>query len=542
MTHARLLSRLILAVALATGAVMPSHAGPADAVTVTDFSSASSLEGWTWTQSTKTLRTISNYSDDWLYQESYFNLADITGGQSVSITGNLLLDYNGDGDFVLELIKSGTLVATGAFSFFDFAGGPKTVTSPLTFNDPSVRTINAWIIYGNGNPWEYECEITFTDMFVSVPEPSTCFSLAAALAFGGWHVLNGSRKRTTSAARGAIVALLVALCSVMNGTAHAINYEMVTVGDPGNAADVTGYGAVGSEYRIGKYEVTIQQYTDFLNAVAASDPYSLYNSNMATDLNIAGIWREGSSGSYTYRVITDGIDTGNRPITYVSWFDAARFTNWMQNGQLTGTAGVASTETGAYTLNGATSGAGPMKNAGATWWLPSENEWYKAAYYKGGGANGGYWVFPTQSDSFPGNTIGGAANQANYYFGSYSVTQSTVIIPSNLLNYLTDAGAFSNSGSAYGTFDQGGSVFEWNDDGSGSIPARGVRGGSWYHNPYHAHSFLESSYRPINLPVDYEINYVGFRIASVPEPSTYGMGVAGLAWGGYSMLRRRRRA
>jgi hypothetical protein len=200
MTHARLLARLILTAALATGAVIPSHAGPADAVTVTDFSSASSLEGWTWTQSTKTLRTISNYSDDWLYQESYFNLADITGGQSVSITGNLLLDYNGDGDFVLELIKSGTLVATGAFSFFDFAGGPKTVTSPLTFNDPSVRTINAWVIWGNGNPWEYECEITFTDMFVSVPEPSSCFSLAAALALGGWHVLKSNRKRMTSAA------------------------------------------------------------------------------------------------------------------------------------------------------------------------------------------------------------------------------------------------------------------------------------------------------------------------------------------------------
>jgi hypothetical protein len=221
-------------------------------------------------------------------------------------------------------------------------------------------------------------------MFVSVPEPSSCFSLAAALALGGWHVLKSNRKRMTSAARGAIVALLVALCSVMNGTAHAINYEMVTVGDPGNAADVTGYGAVGSEYRIGKYEVTIQQYTDFLNAVAASDPYSLYNSNMATDLNIAGIWREGSSGSYTYRVITDGIDTGNRPITYVSWFDAARFTNWMQNGQLTGTAGAASTETGAYTINGATSGAGPMKNAGATWvaimgLLPSVFSWPASA-------------------------------------------------------------------------------------------------------------------------------------------------------------------
>jgi len=322
--------------------------------------------------------------------------------------------------------------------------------------------------------------------------------------------------------------------------AHAVSIDCVMVGDPGNAADVTGYGAVSSVYKIAKYEVTIQQYTDFLNAVAASDPYSLYNSNMGTDLNIAGIWREGSSGSYTYRVITDGINTGDRPVAYVSWFDAARFTNWMQNGQLTGTAGAASTETGAYTLNGATSGAGPAKNAEATWWIPSENEWYKAAYYKGGGTNAGYWVFPTQSDAFPGNTIGGATNQANYYFGKYSVTQDTVIVPSTMLNYLTSAGAFSNSSSAYGTFDQGGNVFEWNDHGSGSIPARGLRGGSWYYNPNHAHTFMESSYRTSNLPVDYETSYLGFRVASVPEPSTYCMALAGLACG-YVVVRRRRR-
>lgn len=322
--------------------------------------------------------------------------------------------------------------------------------------------------------------------------------------------------------------------------AHAVSIDCVTVGDPGNAADTTGYGSVSDVFRMAKHEVTIQQYTDFLNAVAASDPYALYNTNMGTDLNIAGIWREGSSGSYTYRAITDGIDTVDRPIAYVSWFDAARFTNWMQNGQLTGTAGAASTETGAYTLNGATSGAGPVKNPEATWWIPSENEWYKAAYYKGGGTNAGYWIYPTQSDSYPGNTIGGATNQANYYNGRYCITQDTVYVPSPLLNYLTDVGAFSNSASAYGTFDQGGNVFEWNDHGSGSIPARGIRGGSWYRNPNHYQTFMESSYRTSNLPVDYETFYVGFRLASVPEPSTIVMTLAGLACGGWHLRRRRR--
>ena len=105
--------------------------------------------------------------------------------------------------------------------------------------------------------------------------------------------------------------------------ANAVTIDWVTVGDPGNAADNTVYGAVAKEFRIGKYEVTIQQYTDFLNAVAATDTYSLYNTNMATVLSIAGISRAGSSGSYTYSVIgPSGItpagasSPGNRPITF----------------------------------------------------------------------------------------------------------------------------------------------------------------------------------------------------------------------------------
>ena len=94
----------------------------------------------------------------------------------------------------------------------------------------------------------------------------------------------------------------------------------------------------------------------FLNAVAATDTYALYNSSMATDLNAAGISRSGSPGSYTYGVV----GSANHPITYVSWGDAARFANWLHNGQpgLSGPAvpeNAASTEDGSYFLNGATS-------------------------------------------------------------------------------------------------------------------------------------------------------------------------------------------
>ena len=160
-----------------------------------------------------------------------------------------------------------------------------------------------------------------------------------------------------------------------------------------------------------------------------------------------------------------GVSNANRPITYVSWFDAARFANWMENGQ-----GSGSTETGAYTLvGGQTSGTAPAKNPGAAFYIPTENEWYKAAYYspvKGGVGSPGYYAYATQSDSAPGNIIGSGTNQANYITGAgFSVTQSGGVNASRYpnQNYLTDVGAFTGSESFYGTFDQSGNVFQWND-------------------------------------------------------------------------------
>jgi formylglycine-generating enzyme required for sulfatase activity len=347
---------------------------------------------------------------------------------------------------------------------------------------------------------------------------------------------------------------VAALLSSLALPAHAVTIDLVPVGNANNANDpATGniYGGVAYDYEISKYDVTIGQYTDFLNAVAATDTYSLYNGSMATDLNVAGISQTGSSGSYNYSVINNGGNSVNRPITYVSWFDSARFANWMANGQPTGAQSGTTTENGAYDLNGATSGTAPAKNvtnpntsAAPTFFIPNENEWYKAAYYSPvlNSGSGGYYTYATQSNAAPTNVIGSGSNQANYYTGSgYSVTQSEAYDPSQ--NYLTDVGAFTNSASFYGTFDQSGNVFQWNDlDGlASSGSSRGLRGGDFYYgNPFN----LSSSGSYSNDPT-YETNTVGFRLASpvaVPEPSTYAMAIAGLTCGGYSMWRRRKRA
>jgi len=131
------------------------------------------------------------------------------------------------------------------------------------------------------------------------------------------------------------ITLAGVLAVLVTSASADIGYQFVNVGDAGNANDTaTGslYGGVSYNYSIGTYDVTLNQYATFLNAVAQTDSFSLYNANMGTDANIRGISQSGGSGSFSYAVIGDG----NRPVTYVSWFDAARFSNWLQNGQLTG--------------------------------------------------------------------------------------------------------------------------------------------------------------------------------------------------------------
>lgn len=296
--------------------------------------------------------------------------------------------------------------------------------------------------------------------------------------------------------------LVLAASAAFIGSASAVvTIDYVTVGNAGNAADTTGYGAVGYSYQIGKYEVTIAQYAEFLNAKAATDTYGLYNGNMPG----IGITRAGSSGSFTYSV-TAGL--ANRPVAYVSWFDAARMANWMGNGQ-----GSGSTETGAYTLNGARTGLITV-NIGAKVYIPSENEWYKAAYYNG--TTSTYSLYPNGQ-----NTITTA--DANY---------------GGVVGSTTDVGTYSNVPSMYGTFDQGGNVFELNDAISGSN--RGRRGSSYLNPSIGSDSIpLASTSRYDINPNDGQAEFfnTGFRLASVPEPSSL---VLTMLASGVVLLRRKR--
>jgi len=286
--------------------------------------------------------------------------------------------------------------------------------------------------------------------------------------------------------------------------ANAFTMDFVTIGNPNNAADTTGrpdpVGSVAYTYNLGKYEVS---------------------RDMITKANALG-----GLGIIMFDMTNFGGNGANRPATYVSWNEAARFVNWL-NTSKGYQAAYNFTTTG---VNDNISLWGPGQYAGnnqfrhkdAYYFLPSTDEWYKGAY----GSPSGFWYdYPTGSDSAPvpvseGTTAGTAV------YG-----QPTSTGPADI----TNAGGLS----PYGTMAQGGNLWEWNEseyDRTNDSPAenRQLRGGSWDN----LSDLLEASYVPTFDPTSENVhNGFGFRVASVPEPSSLSL----LALGGVAVALRRRR-
>jgi formylglycine-generating enzyme required for sulfatase activity len=314
------------------------------------------------------------------------------------------------------------------------------------------------------------------------------------------------------------------------------------VGNPGNGGDVQPqgtFGAVDYVYRISKHEVTNAQYTEFLNAVdpTGANALSLYHPGMSSDV-LGGINLDSFAANASKYQVKSGRD--NNPVVLVTFIDAMRFTNWLENGQ-----GSGSTESGVYAIR---NGLSETRNPNATYFIPSENEWYKAAYHKNDGATANYWGYPTSTDTIPfsdqppGSGAPTQSNTANFekndgvtngYDDGFAVTGSMIFTRTH--NYLTDVGSYTASLSPYGTFDQGGNVIEWNETVYSTFLGahRGVRGGSFFLNS----DVLAASTRFFPPDLSNESEDLGFRVASrIPEPGT---GLLGLFAAAGLLLRRR---
>ncbi len=289
--------------------------------------------------------------------------------------------------------------------------------------------------------------------------------------------------------------------------ANQFSLNFVPIVNPGNANDTTGYGGVSYSYNMGVYDVS---QTQLANAVASSG----YNLG-------GGTW------------------SGNQPATNLNWYQAAAFVNYLNTSQgyvaaynLTFTG---NTPTGINLQTGANvwtlGGNDYLRNANAKYFLPSENEFYKAAYYSPGGV---YYNYATGSNSVPTAVTSGTAPGTAVY------SDGTSVFPTQPAD-INQAGGLS----PYGTMGQSGNVYQYNetdffDPSNGSFQSPVVRGGFWNQ----ASSFLSSSTRYTVDPT-YTFDRIGLRVASfdgavmtaTPEPSSWLLGL--IALGLLVYLRRR---
>lgn len=292
------------------------------------------------------------------------------------------------------------------------------------------------------------------------------------------------------------LASAVAWADVITHGSTTVTMDLVSIGNAGNAADTTGdpnpCGAVAYPYRIGRYEVSAAQWAVVTGADAA--------------VGNAGNW------------------SGSQPTASTSWHEAAKFCNWLTTGHYD--QGYYAIDGGGLATPNALSHQAYWAANGTTFFIPTEDEWYKAAYYNPSGAS--YYDYPTESDTVPGAVTGGTAPYTAVYGAAASVPAG-----------VDDSGGLG----PYGTMGQSGNVWEWNETLIGSD--RGLRGGAFgEHGDGHltggAGYYFRAVFRASYDPANDSNNTVGFRVAAigvVPEPTSLALlGLSALA-----LCRRARR-
>lgn len=283
----------------------------------------------------------------------------------------------------------------------------------------------------------------------------------------------------------ALMSSLMMMHSYSDSITHGettINIDFVNIGYAGNTADGSGYGAVAYNYQIGKFEVTADQW----DAVRLADP------NLGT----------ASSGGFS----------GQQP-TATDWIEAARFCNWLTSGNV---------HNGAYQFDSGTgyligvNRSAAVSTYGTVYALPSENEWYKAAYFKSDGS--GYTLYAT-GDSIPTAGVGGVNYNSD---DTWAVGAGTPLSIEN-----------------NGTFDMDGNISEWTESPKDGVlddlyEIRTIKGGYWFESEV----ALRSSWRN-GLSATEDFGGTGFRVAAIPEPSSITL-ICMTGGAGY-MIRRIRR-
>ncbi len=339
-----------------------------------------------------------------------------------------------------------------------------------------------------------------------------------------------------------------------NGVQGRITYqhgiEFVTIGAPGNPAwagnnlpgdMAVGRGSVGYEYRIGRYEITTTQWVEFMNA-AYDRPQSDWLPHLRPP--DGGHWGAVATnptvpGGLRWNVAA-AAGSGLRGVGDISWRMAVMYCNWLHNDKSLSRDAFLS---GAYDVS--TFGFGQQfgfsdqltRSANAKFFIPSWDEWIKAAHYdpnKNGQGQGGYWINPIAQDTLlayapPGIRVNpatgaidpsGTFGQANAGFRD----QYPGVDPFRIA-----LGAYANvAQSPWGLLDAAGATTEWTEGAVLLDPStplyRIMEGSTWRLDTLssaRAGDSLPTNGARSDFPSTALYNN-GFRIAAlIPNPSTF---------------------
>jgi formylglycine-generating enzyme required for sulfatase activity len=308
-----------------------------------------------------------------------------------------------------------------------------------------------------------------------------------------------------------VVGLLLVALSATGGRA-ADGFDWVTIGDVGNPAfeggpggQLKGRGSVDYAYRMTRTPITVGQWLEFLEA------YAPYAGSEATSIALTGFFIfpvPDGAGGYTYvpGKGTEGIATD------MSWRMAARFANWLHNDRKSTPEAF---ESGAYNVSTFTQNPDGTYNdqstrsPGAKFWIPSLDEWIKAAHYDPAlnGGKGGWWEQPNASNE---PLIAGppGVGQTNASLGP----------PLYPLEYM-QVGQYPDVQSPWGLLDVSGGQWEWTEEWHSPFLSRRFKGSSIFSDElfyFEDHILWLVGSSPISNR--------GLRIAStVPAPSGVGI-------------------
>lgn len=337
-------------------------------------------------------------------------------------------------------------------------------------------------------------------------------------------------KTTTATFLGSVPAALCALLivsAVVASSAEArsvpdYDFQWVTIGNVNNPAYSgptnpnlapfpNGRGSVAYEYRISKLEITTAQWMEFVNTFATQ------SRELANEIGQPAQWGarfdNGYSGPGDRYVLGSNPNARNYPVAGIPWRNAALYCNWLHNNKSSDPLAIRS---GAY--DASTWGFGPTpfsvtdapnRMPGAKFFIPSFDEWTKAAHYdptKGGvpgvGGGVGYWLHTNRTDDAPPMPGFPPTGQTSAGLDVWDIP----------------LGWYPQTTSYYGLLDLSGGASEWLEDyrPSFEFELRMYRGAAIDINDVNA---IDRVFSTGSAGPGSGAPQVGLRVASIPAPS-----------------------